>query len=222
MRLNRPGRIHRVAGTSRQRKALLSGGLVLGLGAAATLAAWSDNVLVTGAFSAGSFGIELNVGSGWTTGDGVNEMTFNATDMYPGAVVYAPVLVRTTSHSDLDAELTVSGAGSQEAIADHLHYRVVSKIVHDTWTPESPIPTCDADSFIGNPTYVLGNSDKWLILSEQSESTSTQRISATEADYAAYCFEVGLSIDAPSNIQGYEADHTWAWGAVSVFTEDVP
>ncbi|MGX1859130.1 SipW-dependent-type signal peptide-containing protein [Dietzia sp. NPDC055340] len=222
MRLLHPDRRSRNTGPSRQRKALLSGGLVLGLGAAATLAAWSDNVVATGAFSAGSFGIELDVGSGWTNGHGVNEMTFDATDMYPGAVVYAPVLVRTTSHSDLGAELTLRGAGSQEAITDHLDYRVVNTIVPAALTPEKPVPPCDANSFIGNPRYILGSSDEWLVLSAQVDAGSTQQVSAAAADYAVYCFEVRLSPDAPGNLQGHAADHTWTWSAVSVSGEDVP
>lgn len=43
---------------NRRRKALLAGGLVLGLGAAATLAAWSDEVFSDGTFFTGTFELE--------------------------------------------------------------------------------------------------------------------------------------------------------------------
>ncbi|WP_255808456.1 SipW-dependent-type signal peptide-containing protein [Leucobacter aridicollis] len=39
-------------------RALLAGGLVLGVGAAVTLAAWTDNEWVRGVFGTGTFGIE--------------------------------------------------------------------------------------------------------------------------------------------------------------------
>lgn len=217
MRLFRPDRRHRIAGLSRQHKALLAGGLVLGLGAAATLAAWSDNVLVTGAFSAGSFGTEVNVGSGWTNGDGVNEMTFNATAMYPGAVVYAPVLVRTTSHSDLGAELTLSGNGGPGGFLGALTYRVVSDIV-----TVGPTVTCNASRFESNASFVLGSASEWVTMSTVPAPRSTQRISAAGADFAAYCFEVKLTNTALTNVQGAVAEHTWTWDAASVSTEGVP
>ena len=43
---------------SRRVKAVLAGGMVLGIGAAITLAAWNDSEFATGTFSAGHFGIE--------------------------------------------------------------------------------------------------------------------------------------------------------------------
>ncbi|MFN3340157.1 MAG: SipW-dependent-type signal peptide-containing protein, partial [Dietzia sp.] len=39
---------------ARKRKALLAGGVVLGLGAAVTLAAWSDDVFANGIFNTGT------------------------------------------------------------------------------------------------------------------------------------------------------------------------
>ena len=43
---------------SRKVKALLAGGLVLGVGAAVTLASWTDQEWTEGLFGAGSFNIE--------------------------------------------------------------------------------------------------------------------------------------------------------------------
>ena len=39
-------------------RAILAGGLVLGVGAAVTLAAWNDSEFATGTFGAGSFNLE--------------------------------------------------------------------------------------------------------------------------------------------------------------------
>src|SRR5690606_23874046 len=48
----------RRSGTSRKVRALLAGGVVLGIGAAATLAAWNDSEYAGATFTAGSFNLE--------------------------------------------------------------------------------------------------------------------------------------------------------------------
>jgi len=44
--------------TRRKVRAVLAGGLVLGVGAAVTLAAWNDSEFATGTFTAGTFNLE--------------------------------------------------------------------------------------------------------------------------------------------------------------------
>lgn len=203
----------------RRVRVLLASGLILGVGAVGTLAAWTDTVDATGAFSASTFGIELNVNGSWNDGP---EMTFSTDQLYPGAVTYAQVLVRTTGDTDLDAELTLRGNGSPETIMNALSYRVVSDIVPEYWAPEGWTPPCDARRFEGSPAYVFDSSGSGVAMSSHSTAESSQRVSAAGADYAAYCFEVTLSTDAPSSLQGHGADHTWTWDAVSVSTEEAP
>lgn len=197
--------------TLRGVKALLSGGLVFGLGAAATMAMWTDAVQVAGVFSVSTFGIDLNVDGDWND---VREMTFDASDMYPGAITYASVLVRTTAPSTVGAELTLSGEGGSTPLMGELVYRVVGSAV-----PGGSSISCDETRFDGAPTYVLGSSAGSVTMSTPVEADSTQWVSAAGADYAAYCFEVTLSTDAPSSVQGGEAEHTWTWDAVSVSRE---
>lgn len=52
--------VQKKADSRRKRKAILAGGVVLGLGAAVTLAAWSDDVFADGVFNTGSFNMEGN------------------------------------------------------------------------------------------------------------------------------------------------------------------
>lgn len=107
------------AGTTRRRftkiRAILAGGLVLGVGAAITLAVWNDSEVATGDFAAGNFGI---VGS---TDGGVNfdehpsepsaatlNFDVSADTLAPGDTVYASFAVQLTDTSDYGADVTVT------------------------------------------------------------------------------------------------------------------
>jgi len=106
----------------RRRKALaaLASGLVLGLGAAATLATWNDSEFVNGTFSAGGdVDIQGSTDGGvtWssnTTAPGKTlSFSLNASKMVPGEPAYAPFAVRLSPGSAvppsgiLAGELTV-------------------------------------------------------------------------------------------------------------------
>ena len=111
----------------RRRKALLAGGLVLGLGAAVTLAAWSDDVIANGLFNTGTF--ELQGALDGTTfqdydvenrdgGGQAASLSFelDATQMSPGQTVYAPLTIATSANSSLSgtftlADVTADGGG---------------------------------------------------------------------------------------------------------------
>ncbi|HEY1105975.1 SipW-dependent-type signal peptide-containing protein [Agromyces endophyticus] len=99
----------------RRRKvlAILAGGLVLGVGAAVTLAVWNDSEFATGTFGAGSFGIDGSIDG--TTFDSSpaapgKTLTFelDADALSPGSTVYAPFAVGLTPTSDYEAAVTVA------------------------------------------------------------------------------------------------------------------
>lgn len=104
----------------RKVRAVLAGGLVLGVGAAITLAAWTDSEFATGTFTAGSFNLE-----GSTTGAadsyvdhdtaaGAAEIDFTTgfDNLAPDTTVAAPFWIRlaagTTSTAVLDLTEIVS------------------------------------------------------------------------------------------------------------------
>ncbi|WP_298040592.1 SipW-dependent-type signal peptide-containing protein [uncultured Microbacterium sp.] len=88
--------------------AVLAGGLVLGVGAAVTLAAWNDSEFATGNFTAGSFIFEGSEnGTAWGEHDAEGAaaaLTFTANfdNLSPDDVVYAPYALRLTSTTDAD------------------------------------------------------------------------------------------------------------------------
>ena len=83
----------------RRTRALLAGGLVLGLGAAGTLAAWSDSEFSYGVFNAGQFNIQGSAdGTNWDDHFSANGagLTFTTgfSGMQPGSTYYAPFGLR--------------------------------------------------------------------------------------------------------------------------------
>jgi len=108
-------------------RALLAGGLVLGVGSAATLAAWTDSEWVYGAGSgdggvaASYFEVEQNVWDGLSgaanfvdreeqeLAGGLSFSPLQATSLSPGDVVYAPMQLRTAARS-AGASVTVGPA----------------------------------------------------------------------------------------------------------------
>lgn len=117
--------------TDRRKKvlAVLAGGLVLGVGAAVTLAAWNDSEYATGSFTAGSFNL---VGStdGTTYADHASSpgaaLTFNANfnSLSPGDVVYASYWLQLDATTTNNATVTPSLDSGTGANAANISYKV--------------------------------------------------------------------------------------------------
>ncbi|GAA2028179.1 hypothetical protein GCM10009720_04950 [Yaniella flava] len=120
--------------TSRKVKALLAGGLVLGVGAAVTLAAWTDQEWAEGIFSTGSFNIESSV-SGEEGSfndhtpeeDGVAALTFElagADNMAPDDTVSAPFVLRLDESTTYNAEVNLDSASVDGPNGQNLTYGI--------------------------------------------------------------------------------------------------
>lgn len=116
----------------RKVRAILAGGLVLGVGAAVTLAAWTDQEWAVGSFGAGSFNIE-----GSTTGEeasftdhespaGAATLGFEvgAGNLSPGDTVAAPFVLRTDETTTYDATVALTSAIGEGANAANLTYGI--------------------------------------------------------------------------------------------------
>lgn len=129
-------------GSTRKRKvrALLAGGLVLGVGAAITLAAWTDNVFGNSDFATGddTWNIEANFSStdpdAWVESDVSPGDPFGfpvqRLDLTPGDTVYAPIALRLEPGQTLNAAVTLNGATGGAPLGiplrDALRYTVTS------------------------------------------------------------------------------------------------
>lgn len=108
--------------TSKRVRALLAGGLVLGVGATVTLAAWNDSEFARGTFTAATFNLEGSTTSG-TTGFGEHPAAGSAaalsftvpfSNLSPTSVVYAPFWVRLAANTSTAANLAVTSIASSD------------------------------------------------------------------------------------------------------------
>ncbi|SKC70465.1 SipW-dependent-type signal peptide-containing protein [Plantibacter cousiniae (nom. nud.)] len=134
---------------SKRAKAILAGGLVLGVGAAITLAAWNDSEFATGIFAGGAFSIEGSTNgttfSEHPTAAAAAPLTFavEADNLAPEEPVYAGFAVQLTSASTYAATVDIE-ASSTAPIASSLTYSVVTTATFG----------CDAASFAAGDALV--------------------------------------------------------------------
>lgn len=195
----------------RKIQALATGGLVLGFGATATLAAWSDQETTSGTFSTGAFAIEADAGHGWSS---THEMQFEAALMHPGQSVYAPVALRSSPDTSVDGIVTVSGAGSQEGLAPYLNFRAITVDPTDTTAEVScSVETFDAASA---DDYLFGSVTDYVTMSQDATAHTTQHLRSQQAETISYCFEVEFDAEAPNDTQDLSADYSWKFNAQSI------
>ncbi|BAS15053.1 hypothetical protein AHiyo8_33560 [Arthrobacter sp. Hiyo8] len=110
-------------------RALLAGGLVLGVGAAVVLAAWNDSEFATGTFTAGTFNLQGSTDGASYTDHAASPgatlpFTLNPTNLAPGDTVYAPFAVRLAANTTTGSTVTVNTATATGSVAN-LSYELV-------------------------------------------------------------------------------------------------
>jgi predicted ribosomally synthesized peptide with SipW-like signal peptide len=218
-RVLQPPSAHQIKGpdmamTTTQRKilAVLAGGLVLGVGAAVTLAAWSDSEFASGTFAAGTFNLEgstTSVSAGYDDhnaddGDAVASLQFQipaaASALSPGDVVYAPFWVRLDATTSNDATLipagVTAGTGGNEA---NLSYTVRAI---------APAATCDATA----AGTLVASGDT---LGELAGATSIPLTRGAAAGTAGEPVQLCFAVTAGDVTQGDSATATWEFTATS-------
>jgi predicted ribosomally synthesized peptide with SipW-like signal peptide len=113
-------------------RALLAGGLVLGVGAAITLAAWNDSEFATGLFTAGHFDMEGSTDgttfASHTTAPGASlALSTGFDNLSPTDVVAAPFVLHLDAATSTDATVTVTSATTavSDTAATTLTYGVI-------------------------------------------------------------------------------------------------
>ena len=115
----------------RRIRAILAGGLVLGVGAAITLAAWNDSEFATGTFTSGSFNLQGST-DGTTFTDHASTgaaaaATFSTgfNSLSPGDTVAAPFVLRLDSTTTSNASVIASSAVTAGTATTNLTYKIV-------------------------------------------------------------------------------------------------
>lgn len=175
-------------------RALLAGGLVLGVGTTLTLAAWTDSEYSAGTYTASVFGIEGSTGGVFaehaTTGTAA-AMSFDAGAMSPGAVAYGFLDVRTTAASTVGgtAALTESVPTGSTLITNNLVYRVA--VV--------PAGTACSGAAYGGSDTGAGS----------VFAGASGPLGSAAQDTVRFCFRVTMAAGTPSTAQGQSGTITW-------------
>lgn len=201
----------------RKRKALLAGGAVLGLGATMTLAAWTDDVWVSGSFTAGKFNVQGSVDSGvtWTEYNtsgtaGTLPFTVPVTAMSPGDSVFAPLHLRVDpSANSYNAAVTVPTAPTGPAVGEPANSAFFSALRVTLYSVAagncSSSGTTSATPLTGFNNVAPGTTTTSTVLTLDKNSTPQ-----------VVCFKVTLPQGSPATVQGGSTGAlTWNLNATS-------
>ncbi|GAB5078615.1 hypothetical protein ARTHROSP310_17570 [Arthrobacter sp. AD-310] len=209
-------------------RALLAGGLVLGIGAAFTLAAWTDNEWVFGQSENGGgpgtkvYHMQQNTWTG-PAGDAVwgdkdaapgGALTFsvNADNLVPGTTVYAPMQLRASDKSQ-SLVATLTGAArldeadsvtNSSALYGALRYQLKQGVDKDL---------CNAANFGPNGTDLVRVGST---LSTRSDTPINLPAGATDAapgTPVSLCFALTLPSSAGVELQGLKTTPVWTFSS---------
>lgn len=197
---------------SRRIRAVLAGGLVFGVGAAMTLAAWNDSEYATATFTAGRFDIAgATNGSTFTSHPTAGEaaaLSFAVapTAMAPGTTTYALFSVRTANPSVAGTLQLTAGTPGGTGLAPYLTYGV--RLVPTAATPSQ---SCTA------ATYAAASAASSVIVADGSALTANgaatttvpQVVTANAGNQLNYCVAVTLPTTAVNAAQGLTMTQTW-------------
>ncbi|MGN7227786.1 SipW-dependent-type signal peptide-containing protein [Dietzia maris] len=206
----------------RKRKALLAGGVVLGLGGTVTLAAWTDDVWVNSTISSGKFNVQAAVdvnGTTWAehnaTPGGALTFTVAATAaaMTPGDSVYAPINFRVDPGANsYDAEIRLSSAPSGAAVSSTANDALFSNLTVAIYklAPASCTATGTgaATPVVTGPLSTTYTASPFFTLSKTASPDTTPQ---------ALCFKITLNAGAPAAVKGGTTSQlVWKFDAKSV------
>lgn len=195
--------------TQRKVLAVLAGGLVLGVGAAVTLAAWNDSEFATGTFTAGAFNLEgstTGAAAGYAEHDTEGTaaaISFTAPfdNLAPDDVVYAPFWVRLDDTTTSSATLTAVAPTATGANAANLSYEVYSI---------ASGATCDATASTG--TLLASGASLTDFAAGGTVALAEGATAGTPGAPAQLCFAVTAE---PTLVSGETATATWSFTATS-------
>lgn len=145
---------------SRMIRAILAGGLVLGVGTAVTLAAWNDSEFATGTFTAGKFDLEGSTADGTTftnhasSPGGALSFTVPASALSPGVSVSAPFAVRLAAGTTNAASVTLTTEAPTGTVTN-LTYTLDIKSAWGCGSSTSSTPISGSALSAGTTTFTL-------------------------------------------------------------------
>ncbi|MHC6177931.1 hypothetical protein [Glutamicibacter sp. X7] len=175
--------------------AVLAGGLVLGVGAATTLAAWTSSQYAQSSVGTSIFALESTVDATGSTGwadypqGAAAQLNLDAAALSPGARKTASFLVRTTSASTVGGalvpKLALVPTSKTGSLPSYLQYSLESV----------SIGTSCASRTIA--------SGAWRAMDADPVITGNQQVQAARGNLVKYCLDLRMVADnVPSSVQG--------------------
>lgn len=209
---------------ARKVRALLAGGLVLGIGAAFTLAAWTDNEWVFGQSDNGggpgtkTYHMEQNTWSGtagaaaWSdqaaAPGGALTFSINADKLVPGATVYAPMQLRAKAGSE--ALVATLAEGVQSTPTDPVS-NSAALYAALTYQAKQGVPqgSCNAAGFAGGGTDLVAAGSALTANSATAINLPAGADAVTDGAAVSICFALTLPSNASSALQGLQTVPLW-------------
>jgi predicted ribosomally synthesized peptide with SipW-like signal peptide len=182
-------------------RALLSAGMVLGLGAVGTLAAWTDQSTATATFSAGTLDLKLKMLPDGTLADSVAMTSLDMTAMHPGVSKAAMVQASNSGSVPLSYTLTGSAVAGTVGLGGNLG----TSLLVGVYSGGSASNTATTGSCTGTR---IGTADVAVVGSLISVPRALVP-AATEN----LCLVVSLPANAASNLQGTSTTATFTFNA---------
>ena len=203
-----PARMPRAGTLSRRLRAILAGGLVLGVGAAVTLAAWTDQENGSGSFTASVFNTESSIDRAtWAHNTNPAVATFTAaTGMSPTVSTFAPFNIRTTATTSVDGSVVLSAITRSGTLTDVLEYRIARLATVTT--------VCNATN-IASGTFILGGGSTWVAATAALPGSPVSSAITAAGGELRYCIDVRIASGAANSYQGANGTLTWTFTATS-------
>lgn len=190
-------------------RTLLIGALVLGFGASATMAAWTDTEFASNQITAGTFSIESRTAAAAAfaahdTAANAVTLPLNATNLYPGEVRAAWIQIKTAGTVAGTVQLTGVTAPVNDprgtALANALSIRIVPSVAALDTTPACSTSTTGGVTYTGVDTIPI---------------LPAQSLQANGGNVVNYCVVVTVPSDTPNSAQGGMVTPTWAFTATT-------
>jgi len=189
-------------------RAVLAGGLVLGVAAAVTVAAWTDTEFGKATLTTSTFATQSSANGTTFASNPASPgatLAFAATAMLPTVSSYALLDVRTTAATNVAGTVRLTSATAAGSLGPALEYRAIRT---------TTATTCNAAAFTGTPTFVAGAATTYLAVTTVPASPVSSPI-ALAGGAIRFCFDVRVRAGAANTLQGTTATVTWQFTATS-------
>jgi predicted ribosomally synthesized peptide with SipW-like signal peptide len=192
---------------SRALRALLSLGLVVGVGATGTYAYWTDQAVITGTtIQAGTIDLKASTNGGTTYADNPTDFTtMNVSTMVPGDTTAGIITIKNNGTAPLTYSATSFGSnGDSKSLATALAVKVT---LDTSTTGTGRAVTCAGTQLAGSGTTI------GLTATNLMSSASPRTLAAGASE--KICIQVGLPAAADTALQGATTNLTFTFNGTS-------